>query len=249
MRIVVEDPNGRERSVPFAVEELTVGRAAASGIRFTDRDVSRRHARFVRSGGGVLVEDLGSRNGTRVNGERLEGRRRLRPGDLVEIGSYLLALAEEGARAAEDRPALTPALPLQALELAELEAAQLARGDGAASAAALPALTALTAESLASLDTTLEAPGPAVGAVEPTLEAPGPAVGAVEPTLEAPGAVVGTVEATLEAPGPVVSAAEATLDVPRGSAGREGAPSRLVWAAAVALGAVASATALALLSR
>ena len=95
---------------------LLVGRGpAASGLRLEERNVSRRHARFLRAGGLVLVEDLGSRNGTWVNGARVEGRRRLRAGDRIRIGDFELLLEEaDGALAAAGRSAtaeIPPPLP------------------------------------------------------------------------------------------------------------------------------------------
>src|SRR5581483_11937257 len=51
-----------------------------------DREVSRRHARFVLDQDGLFVADLGSRNGTLVNGECITGRRRLVQSDVVQVG-------------------------------------------------------------------------------------------------------------------------------------------------------------------
>lgn len=100
LQIVIEDDAGRRQVVPFAGDEITVGRAREGNTVFlAERNVSRRHARFFRANGSVFLEDVGSANGTRVNGERLAARRRIRPGDLVQIGDYDIAL--EGA---EDRP-------------------------------------------------------------------------------------------------------------------------------------------------
>jgi pSer/pThr/pTyr-binding forkhead associated (FHA) protein len=98
---------------------LLVGRGPeASGLRLEERNVSRRHARFVRAGALVLVEDLASRNGTYVNGARVEGRCRLQPGDRVAIGDFEILVEEaEGAAAPDGRPAgaetveLPPPLP------------------------------------------------------------------------------------------------------------------------------------------
>lgn len=97
MKLVIEDQAGTRSEVTFTGDEIVVGRGT-DGVTFRmlDRDVSRRHARFVRSSGAVFVEDLGSLTGTRVNGERLSGRRRLRDGDLVEIGDYDLAIVPDG---------------------------------------------------------------------------------------------------------------------------------------------------------
>jgi predicted component of type VI protein secretion system len=109
MKLVIEDEAGTRSVVPFAEDAIVVGRGA-EGVTFRlgDRNVSRRHARFLRQSGAVFVEDLGSLNGTRVNGERITGKRRLRDGDLVQIGDYDLAILAEGAPVAPDAP---PPLP------------------------------------------------------------------------------------------------------------------------------------------
>jgi two-component system, cell cycle response regulator len=68
---------------------IEVGRGAGCALLLTDASVSRRHARLAFVDGELRVEDLGSRNGTRVNGKDVrEGR--LRPGDRLEVGSVLL---------------------------------------------------------------------------------------------------------------------------------------------------------------
>jgi len=112
MKLVIEDEAGTRSVVPFASDAIVVGRAS-EGVTFRlgDRNVSRRHARFVRQNGTVFVEDLGSLTGTRVNGERITGRRKLRPGDLVQIGDYDLAVLAEGDAAVPGAP---PPLPVGA---------------------------------------------------------------------------------------------------------------------------------------
>jgi diguanylate cyclase (GGDEF)-like protein len=71
----------------FRVEAsgAVIGRAAEASLRLNDDGVSRRHARIVVSGGQVQIEDLGSANGTLVNGERV-ARAVLRDGDKVQVG-------------------------------------------------------------------------------------------------------------------------------------------------------------------
>lgn len=110
MKLVIEDEAGTRSIVPFAGEPIVVGRALEGvTFRLSDRNVSRRHARFVAQSGAVFVEDLGSLTGTRVNGERISARRRLREGDLVQIGDYDLAvLGEVPAQAGGGAP---PPLP------------------------------------------------------------------------------------------------------------------------------------------
>ncbi len=114
MRLVIEDEAGTRSIVPFAGEPIVVGRAPEGvTFRLTDRNVSRRHARFVLQNGSAFVEDLGSLLGTRVNGERIAGKRRLREGDLVQIGDYDLAVLAEAAAipGAGAPPPPLPAIP------------------------------------------------------------------------------------------------------------------------------------------
>jgi len=140
MKLVIEDEAGTRSVVPFAEDELTVGRAAGVTFRLAARNVSRRHARFLRAGGGVWVEDLGSLIGTRVNGEPIEGRRKLREGDVVQVGDYDIAVTPDEARIAPGAPRLpagprTPAprsaaarAPEPTVALAPREIAALAEG-------------------------------------------------------------------------------------------------------------------------
>jgi ABC-type multidrug transport system fused ATPase/permease subunit/pSer/pThr/pTyr-binding forkhead associated (FHA) protein len=69
--------------------ELVVGRQDAD-VTIDDERVSRRHALIRAIAGGLVVEDLGSLNGTWVNGTRIEGATRLEPGDIVEVGRTLI---------------------------------------------------------------------------------------------------------------------------------------------------------------
>lgn len=109
MMLVIEDEAGTRSVVPFTDDAIVVGRGSEGvTVRLTDRDVSRRHARFLRQSGSVFVEDLGSLTGTWVNGEKLAGRRRLREGDLVQIGDYDLAVLAESTTLVPDAP---PPLP------------------------------------------------------------------------------------------------------------------------------------------
>jgi predicted component of type VI protein secretion system len=112
MKLVIEDETGTRSVLPFAEGEITVGRAGEGNrFRLPDRDVSRRHARFLLVNGVAFVEDLGSLTGTRVNGEKITARRKLRDGDLVEIGGYDLAAVPDDGLAAVAGPGAPPPLP------------------------------------------------------------------------------------------------------------------------------------------
>jgi len=66
--------------------EVTIGRSRGATVVVDHEKVSRLHARFRRYGDRLDVEDLESRNGTRVNGDKIEGTRTLLPGDEIAIG-------------------------------------------------------------------------------------------------------------------------------------------------------------------
>lgn len=67
-----------------------LGRDADSDLVLLDEGVSRRHARVERQGDAWLVMDVGSRNGTLLNGQPLSGVRRLKNGDLLKLGSVIV---------------------------------------------------------------------------------------------------------------------------------------------------------------
>jgi DNA-binding winged helix-turn-helix (wHTH) protein len=74
------------KSIAIGPTESVLGRALDADIRFDVPGVSRRHARIVVDGEHVALEDLGSRNGTYLRGERITGRATLADGDEVRLG-------------------------------------------------------------------------------------------------------------------------------------------------------------------
>lgn len=70
---------------PLRQELLTIGREPTCDIVIPDRQVSRVHARLERDAEGFILEDLGSKNGTHVNGAPVTGKVRLRDGDLIQV--------------------------------------------------------------------------------------------------------------------------------------------------------------------
>ena len=78
---------GREWRV---ADEFVVGRGGGSDVVLADPTVSRRHACVSPEGATAVVEDLGSSNGTFVNGERVEDPSRAAEGDEIRIGDSVL---------------------------------------------------------------------------------------------------------------------------------------------------------------
>ena len=79
--------------VPVSGSRLTVGRLASCDLTIDDSTVSREHAAFIRRGESWWVVDLGSTNGTRVNG-RQAAEHPISPGDRVELGDAVVELVE-----------------------------------------------------------------------------------------------------------------------------------------------------------
>ena len=75
---------------PLEKESLSIGRDSANGIQINDPEMSRRHARLQMQGGKYVIEDLGSTNGTHVNGQKLAAPYVLKHGDVVSFGEQIL---------------------------------------------------------------------------------------------------------------------------------------------------------------
>lgn len=91
---------------PLLETVQSIGRAPGNTICVADGSVSSNHARIVRSAEGFVIEDLNSRNGTFVNGERVEGKRLLADGDLLRLGKFIMTfnVAKEGKRSDTTQP-------------------------------------------------------------------------------------------------------------------------------------------------
>lgn len=78
-------PSGER--VELGATPVVIGRMSECDVTIADTNVSRRHAQVRATGSGFSVADLGSTNGTLVNGERLVAERRLADGDIVSVGA------------------------------------------------------------------------------------------------------------------------------------------------------------------
>ena len=95
-------PDDRPDSVfPLLDAECVVGRAPDCAINISDGSISSRHARVTRSAEGFSIEDLQSRNGTFVNGEKVDKPRLLADGDVVRLGKIIMTfnVAQEAVAA------------------------------------------------------------------------------------------------------------------------------------------------------
>ena len=97
--VVQGKPEGKE--IPLAGPKFKIGRGETCHLRPASEQVSREHAEFSITADTVSVRDLGSRNGTLVNGKPITEVVTLKKGDLVQVGPLTFAVSIEGAPGAK----------------------------------------------------------------------------------------------------------------------------------------------------
>src|SRR5262245_25203828 len=97
--VTVKGPVPGQR-FPLSGECTLLGRQPDAAVYLESLAVSRQHAHVFCRDGAYSVEDLGSSNGTFVNGQRVQGRTALREDDLLQVGPYVLALRADRASGA-----------------------------------------------------------------------------------------------------------------------------------------------------
>jgi len=114
-KLLIEDDEGKTVAVPLIREEITIGRMDGNTIRLTEQNVSRKHARLTLRNSALRIEDLGSYNGTSLNGSALSGVATLKDGDVILIGDYRLGIQEDNhvTQAPPESTAAVPAPPVE----------------------------------------------------------------------------------------------------------------------------------------
>src|SRR5260221_14700861 len=114
---MTDDPrilkNNASGAVTLIGSGLTVGRSAECGLRLTEGSPSRQHARLILEGDQLWVEDLGSTNGSFVNGVRVEARTLLKNGDALrfDMEEHNYSTGDADADKTVLRQPATPATP------------------------------------------------------------------------------------------------------------------------------------------
>jgi pilus assembly protein CpaF len=101
LKVVVHEKGGRTQRFDFDTDQFAVGREDDNDLVLDRVNISKYHLRFRRHQGRVEVVDLGSTNGTYVNGRKVEQPRAVRRSDRIYVGDYILML--EG-----DEPSISP---------------------------------------------------------------------------------------------------------------------------------------------
>lgn len=96
IEIAVQGPGGSKQRIALA-KRLTIGRSRENDLFLPDQWLSRHHAEIRQSDGAVTLVDLGSKNGTLLNGNPVRGEAPVRVGDLIVLGEHTLSLVAGGA--------------------------------------------------------------------------------------------------------------------------------------------------------
>jgi predicted component of type VI protein secretion system len=122
MNYVLQVVRGRSASTTLKLTSgvTSVGRHDDCAIRIKSSQVSRRHCEIFEVAGKLAIRDLGSSNGTFVNGKKISGQQALKPGDEVTIGAVALRVATLGQEAPADLQG--PAFKPKAADTAVVEA-------------------------------------------------------------------------------------------------------------------------------
>lgn len=99
---------GESTAYPLAEAETVIGRHPECNIHVDSNMVSRKHARVIKEGSQFFVEDLGSGNGTTVNGQKIAGKTLLRHEDRVKLGPILFRFEEQPVTSRPSSPVATP---------------------------------------------------------------------------------------------------------------------------------------------
>jgi hypothetical protein len=113
VQLIVVQGKPEGKMIPLQLPKFKIGRGETCNLRPNSEEVSREHAEFAVTADSVSVRDLGSRNGTLVNGKRLTEPCKLKDSDLIQIGPLTFAISIQGAPApaVAKAPSRTPAKP------------------------------------------------------------------------------------------------------------------------------------------
>ncbi len=100
MKLTYSKPDGETKSFALAERPITIGRSEDADVILLDEKVSRVHCGIRYFDGAFYIKDLKSKNGTFVNGARIEAAQ-LAPADVIKVGSYTFTFEQTGGPGTE----------------------------------------------------------------------------------------------------------------------------------------------------
>ena len=116
--ITVKSAEGGKERFPLTQDRVTIGRSRESDIFLPDQWLSRHHAEIRRVGVGFVVVDLGSKNGTLLNGDQVANNQILHDGDIITLGEHILTFSDD--RTADEEAAPEGTRIFSAKELSDI---------------------------------------------------------------------------------------------------------------------------------
>ncbi len=104
LRLHVVPAEGTPFDYLVEADSVVIGRSSSAGLTLVDRSLSRQHSRIFNRGGQILIEDLGSRNGTLLNGVAITGSTPVKPGDVIRLSGSVLTVHSGSAESGADGP-------------------------------------------------------------------------------------------------------------------------------------------------
>ena len=102
--LTIRSADGVRTQLQLTKDRLTIGRSRESDVFLPDQWLSRHHAEILLKDDTYFLADLGSKNGTLLNGERVRAEQRLRSGDVITLGEHTLTFSSEEDGALDDAP-------------------------------------------------------------------------------------------------------------------------------------------------
>jgi predicted component of type VI protein secretion system len=109
VQLIVVQGKPEGKTIPLSGPVFRIGRNETCHLRPNSELISREHTEITIREDAVVVRDLGSRNGTFINGKQLKGEHQLKNGELLQVGPLTFAVSIQGAPAAVAAPAKPPA--------------------------------------------------------------------------------------------------------------------------------------------
>jgi pSer/pThr/pTyr-binding forkhead associated (FHA) protein len=123
--LVMFRSDGERRSFSIARDMTVIGRREDCDLRIPLGEVSRKHCRLIRDGDSLKLEDLGSSNGTYLNGQRVQ-ESQLSPGDTLQVGPVVFVLQVDGEPADDElRPVIAEQAEAEPVSLGDDDAPTL----------------------------------------------------------------------------------------------------------------------------